>query len=252
MAVASAVVMAACGDDPLAGGTLQVMVAGRDPIEDRIAAATVSDGWSIDFARFVIVVSDVSVGKSGRAAAFAAGASRVFDLAKPSGGLGHLLGSTDVAGGVYDRVAFGIAPPRAGFLPGNVSAAEAQAMSDDGLSLQVEGTAQKGGESIHFEWSFTTSVTYAGCATELKVDGASATATIALRGERLFTADAASATSPTLAFQAVADADADNDGDVTFDELEDAGLAAAIGARIASLGAVVGDDGVEVACELAP
>ncbi|MFO0744894.1 MAG: hypothetical protein U1F43_04350 [Myxococcota bacterium] len=209
---------AACGDDPLADGTLQVTVYGEDYIEDRIPAADVADGWSIDFQRFLVAVSDVSVGKTGKTAALVAVEPRVFDLTKPSNGQGHLLGSADVKGGVYDHASYSIAPAVQGSIAGNVTAADTSFMVDHGYAVYIEATAQKGGESKHFTWAFTGTTHYTSCPTAARVDGDTATAQITVHADHLFATTIGDEAAP-LRFQALADADADHDDEVTQAEL---------------------------------
>ncbi|MCC6623337.1 MAG: hypothetical protein IT385_18910 [Deltaproteobacteria bacterium] len=228
--------VAACGDDgdALADGALQVTIFGGAALEDRIQANDVADGWTIDVSRFLVAVSQVSVGREGAAAALVADETRVFDLTKPSNGLGHLVVVGDVAGGTYDALAFTIGPAESGALAGNATQADVAAMVAGGLTLLVEGTATKGGEAIDFAWTFTGETRFEPCEIAARVDGGTASVQIAVHGERLF-ADALEEGTADLRFQAIADADSDDDDAVTLDELGAAPLGTDydVGGRVA-------------------
>lgn len=219
LALATTPLVDACGDDAtLADGTLQVTIFGEDFIEDRIPSNDVADGWTIDFSRFLVAVSDLSVGKAGATAALVSSETRVFDLTKPSNGLGHLVATRDVAGGIYDVLAFTIGPATTGAIAGNATQADVSAMVTGGYALLIEGTATKGGEAIDFAWGFTGSTRYEPCETSAKVDGGTGTTQITVHADHLFFDSLVSET-PDIRFQIIADADSNGDDEVTLAEL---------------------------------
>jgi len=209
---------AACGDDPLADGTLQVTIYGEDYIEDRIPAADVADGWSIDFSRFLVAVSHVGLGKDADHETLAAHEIRVFDLTKPSNGLGHLVASGDAAGGVYDVLAYTVGPAATGAIAGNATSSDVAEMIAGGFAVLVEGTATKAGDAIDFMWGFGRATRYAPCETGARVDGGTASSQITIHADHLFY-DSLVSESPDVRFQLVADADGNADGAVTLEEL---------------------------------
>jgi len=205
-------------DDKLAPGTIQVTVYGEDEIEDELSSNDVADGWTIDFSRFLVVLSDVSVGNDDDEGVFSAPAETVFDLTKPSNGMGHVLGSGAAPGGTYDLAAYTIGPATAAATAGNVTADDVALMSTGGYSVYLQGTATKGGASIDFAWGFTSNTHYGDCETNAKVDGNTATTQITIHAEHIFF-DSRSEDAADIRFQAIADADADHSGDVTLAEL---------------------------------
>lgn len=210
--------LAACGDDDLADGKLQVTVYGEEFIEDEIPANDVADGWSIDFSRFLVSVSQVKVGNHSNEEAYFSPGTRVFDLAKPSNGQGHVLEVKDVVGGTFDHGSYVVGPAGGGALTGNATNEDVTLMVDGGYSVYVQGTASKGGETIDFAWGFEAHTAYSHCETSAKVDGNTASAQITIHADHLFYDSLVSET-PDIRFQLIADADADDSGDVTLAEL---------------------------------
>jgi hypothetical protein len=100
-------------------------------------------------------------------------------------------------------------------------------VAGDGISAIVEGTATRAGASVGFHWQFRGSIRYEGC--KLVVNGQDFSGTdftsnqaqtydIRVELERLFRDDLKS--SARLRFDPFAGADADRDGLVTLDELD--------------------------------
>src|SRR5687767_4013678 len=110
-ALAALLALAACGDDSAAPGTLRVTVYGEEYIEEGIPADVFSDGWSVAFDSFVVVVGDV-VAESGHgdAPAVEDHGYHVFDLAAPSAGAGYQVLRADVEGAVYDHFGYVVGP----------------------------------------------------------------------------------------------------------------------------------------------
>jgi len=208
-----------CSDDEAAAdGTLQVTIYGEEFIEDEIPGNDVADGWTIDFTRFLVTVHDVEIGKPGADPVLSLGGGRVFDLAKPSNTLGHVVGAGDVPGGTYRELAYTVGPAVTGTVAGNATAGDVTEMIAGGFSVFVEGSASKSGQVIDFAWGFTTSTRYAPCATSAMVDGGRGTSQITIHADHLFYDSLVSET-PAIRFQLAADADTNDDDAVTLDEL---------------------------------
>lgn len=204
-----AALAAACGDDPEATRAHAITVYGEDFVEDHIPADE-TDGWRIDFDELLVVVSDV------RAGGESAGGPRVFDLARPSGGVGHPLAT--LPGGPHATLDYRIAPASAA-TGANATAAQVAAMTDNGWSIYVRGTATREGAARTFTWGFTTDTTYRRCQTEpTTVDGDTVRSSLTFHADHLFYDDLVD-DEPNVAFQLIADADTDGDGDVTEAEL---------------------------------
>ncbi|MGB1275610.1 MAG: hypothetical protein ACPG77_07660 [Nannocystaceae bacterium] len=177
-------------------GTVEVRVYGESFVEDGIPAAAMDDGWEVQFDRFTVEVLDVTI-----AGVQAADLSPV-DLTEPSDGAGHLLASVQAVAGTYSDATFTVG------------------------RIEVSGLATKAGTSKSFTWQFEQPTRYLGCEADVSVlDGASSTFELTIHADHLFY-DSLVASEPQLLFQALADADQNNDGTIAWEELEQTGIGA--------------------------
>ncbi len=205
----------ACGEKP---GTLNVTIYGEEFIEKGIPADEFSDGWKLDFTKFLVSLGEVSAARGHETPVLSDATYRVFDLTKPSSGMGQAVLSAEVPGGAYDHVGYRIAPPPAEAQLGNASAADLSLLSQRGYALYVEGTAHKGSLEKTIKWGFTGKTAYEGCHSTARIDGAAATSQITIHADHLFYDDLFSA-KPNVAFDLIASADFNRDGEVTSGEL---------------------------------
>jgi hypothetical protein len=202
-----------------APGTLEVRVHGEAFIEQGIPATAFSDGWAVRFDSFLVGLSDVSAAEGHGRPALSEPAPRVFELARPTDPPGTVVASAMVDGGRYDHVSYRIGPAVAGAgLGPGVDPAALAAMAAAGESVRVKGRAEKAGKAIAFAWGFTTSVLHRECHGRAKVDGGTAKTELTIHGDHLFHDDLF-AEEPNLAFELIAAADSDRDGEVTRAEL---------------------------------
>lgn len=201
-----------------APGTLEIRIYGEDFIEKGIPAEEFSDGWAVTFEHFLVSVSRAEVAQGHGAAALAAPERRVYDLVVPSMGRGALVASGMVPGGSYDHVAYAIGPAATGATGGTgTDATLVQSMVGAGDAVRVAGKATRAGRTVAFEWAFTSTVVHA-CHTASDVDGGTSKAELTIHGDHLFYDDLV-ARAPNLAFELIAAADGNGDGQVTRDEL---------------------------------
>jgi hypothetical protein len=189
-----ALFLTACGGD--GKGTVVVTAYGESFIEDGIPADDVVDGWAVDYSRFEVAISDVTV------AAVAISVPSTIDLSVSSDGKGHELGSAPVAEGEHTGSRFTIA------------------------KVVIDGTATKDDKTKTFSWVFDRPTRYTECATTTSVgDGGSATFQITVHADHLLY-DSLVSEEPQILFQALADADADGDGAITQAELAETDIGA--------------------------
>jgi len=184
-----AVGLSACGDD--AGeGDVTVTVYGEDFIELGIPADEMADGWSVTFDRFVVSVDEVIVGGVEMPSA------DPVDISAETQGAGHPVASAAVPAGDHTDSSFTI------------------------TRVELTGSATKDGATKTFDWVFDQATHYSGCETTTRVsDGGSATFQITVHADHFFY-DSLVSEEPQVVFQALADADADDDGVITRAELE--------------------------------
>ncbi len=205
-----------CGEP--APGTVEVTIYGEDFIEEGIAAEEFSDGWAVTFDRFLVTLSEVAVATGHSAPALSEPGQRVFDLARPTMGLGTKVASKTLEGGTYDHVTYQIGPARAGATAGNsLDGGVLEGLVAGGEAVRVAGSAVKAGQTVRFSWGFPRRTDHA-CHVGLAVDGGTAKTEITIHGDHLFYDDLVS-TEPNLAFDLIAASDADGDGNVTQAEL---------------------------------
>lgn len=173
-----------CAD---ARGSVTLTAYGEQFVEEGIPAT--DDGWAIGFDRFLVRLRRVAVGGT------ALPVSGPVDLTRPSQGRGHSLGRSFVPEGSYDDVRFTLE------------------------RLEVEGQATRGNERKTFAWIFDEPILFDTCDAVVRVEqGKTTTLEITLHADHLFF-DSLVAEEPALVFQALADADADENGEITEAEL---------------------------------
>ena len=192
----SAVGANACGDESSGEGEIEVTAYGEAFIEEGIPAGEMSDGWAITFDRFIVTIEEIVV------AGVSASDPEPVDLTTASGGDGQTLATVTVPADDHTDGRFTIS------------------------RVDVSGSATKDTTVKTFSWVFDQAVRYTGCETTTSVtDGDTATFQITVHADHLFYDSLVSA-EPDLLFQAIADADADSNGEVTEAELAAADIGA--------------------------
>lgn len=211
--------MAACSST----NTLSVDVWGEDFIEQGIPAATEEvdgfiDGWAVTFDAFLISVGEVTAATHGASAPnLDVPDFKILDLVPATEGAGHPFAEATVPGGRYDDVGYTVAPA-SNAQNVNAGAADAAAMREAGASVWVRGQAARDGVVKTFTWAFTEATRYADCHGTANVGAEPARTILTIHADHLFYDDLVSE-APNLAFQLIADADVNGDGEVTEAEL---------------------------------
>ena len=125
-----------------------------------------------------------------------------FDLTDASAGTGQLIASLTLPTGVYNDLEFVL------------------------HIASVSGAATKDGEVKTFDWTFEQSTRYGTCEEQVIVAAAGGTTTeITVHADHLFY-DSLVSEEPNVLFQALADADLDQDGAISQQELSTADISA--------------------------
>lgn len=218
----------ACDDDSTGSPRNHLIAAyGEDFVEDHVPAEE-TDGWRIEFDQLVVMIADVQAGDATIDGAYA------VDLTAASGGSGHALGL--LAGGPYARLAYRIGPVDQA-TPINTTQTVADEMTNNGQSIRIAGRATKAGATLTFDWSFTTDTRYSACETAPTVVGDAVRSLLTIHADHFFYDDLVD-DEPNVAFELVASADADADGEVTLAELAQVDITALERYQIGSNGDV--------------
>lgn len=238
--VAGSALVGACSDDasePSAGsGAVQFTTWGEEYIEQEIPAAPPAeegmvDGWTIRYSKFLIVLKDIVVADSAGTEAARMSGSTLLDMHAP--GIKSVASFGSLPAKAWDSVSFVVGPADAATTLGDgATQADLDMMVAGGLSVHVVATATRDSESKTFTWSFNEATLYKECKAEvdgkeqhglLVTNGGSDTIEITIHGDHFFYDDLEAATAQRR-FDAIACADANNDGDITLAELSGATL----------------------------
>lgn len=170
-------------------GTVTVTAYGEAFIEEGVPAAEMDDAWAVEFDRFDVSIEEVSLGGE------TLSDIDVVDLTRASSGEGQELGTLLVPAGDHTNSSFSI------------------------TRVELAGEATKGGETKSFHWVFEQSTDYDECETTTEVSAeASATFQITVHADHLFY-DSLVSEEPQLLFGPLAASDANEDGEITQEEL---------------------------------
>ena len=207
----------ACSSDDTKIGRYQVYVHGQDGVEQGMPATSFADGWALTFDHFYVSIGDIGV-SSAKNQELVIVSPSVMDLKTPSFGRGQLLLDTYVEQDDYTHLRYSLASA----LPNNSLVADptvAPAMGEQGLTVWMQGVAQKDGKVVRFDWKFATKRDFVGCEAIATVnDAAPAIATLSIHADQIFRDALGNALAPAR-FDLIAAADTNLDGEVTQLEL---------------------------------
>lgn len=220
--------LASCGDDTSAGqGSVSFSTWGEPFIEQGLPASEFADGYEVEFDRFLVSIGNIEVADAeGNVAARHEG---FFLVNHVEPGVKDLVSFEGLEAGAYERVSFETSPaPRsATTLVGGVSEADAELMASGGYHVYAEGTLTGGGSSKRFAWGFGVPTKLDECEAELDGKrqrgalvpaGGSDSIELTIHGDHFFYDDL-QASDAVLRGEALAQADADDDGMITLEEL---------------------------------
>ena len=101
---------------------------------------------------------------------------------------------------------------------GNASPADTERLTQNGWAVYVEGVATKADVTKRFAWGFEGTQRYFPCESTATFTAGVAEVQLTIHGDHLFYDDL-TAEEPNVAFDVVASADTDDDGEITVEEL---------------------------------
>jgi hypothetical protein len=232
---------AGCSDgDPTGSGgegSLSFTTWGEEYVEDEIPedpgdGSGFIDGWTVVYSKFLVNFGNLVVSnQAGETAATLAG-SKLFDNKVP--GVKTVIEFQAIPAKAWDLVSYEIAPVTdTTELDASATEDDKALMLDGGYSLFVSGTATKGDVEKQFSWGFRTATLYDDCESEqggrneagvVVTNNSTTVAELTTHGDHLFydrlQASPDPAVRTSLRFDALADADEDEDDEVTLEELD--------------------------------
>lgn len=207
----------ACGSP----GSLTFTTYGEDFIEKGIPADEFEDEWGVTFSKFLVTIGEIKVESVDGTVGASLPDTKIWDVTKA--GPIVIAEAKDVPDQEFSLVSYAIAP-KADAKAGNASEADVALMKAGKYSVYVVGKATKGDAEKSFKWGFGTDTLLQDCTSDdgkagLTVpSGGEVKVELTIHGDHLFLDDLQAAESD-LRFDAIAAADANDDGEVTLEEL---------------------------------
>ncbi len=240
-----AVPVVGCGSSDPTGsggeGDLSFTTWGEEYIEKEIPTdpegqSGFVDGWTVHYQKFLVNFQNIEVADAkGKPAASMKG-SKLFD--NTAAGVKSIIDFKGLSARAYPRVSYEIAPVADDTeIDDSASEADKQMMIDGGFSVYVEATAEKDDEQKRFAWGFALATSYQECHSEqdgkdqagiVVTNNSTAKVQLTIHGDHLYYDRLQASPNPAvptrLRFEPIAEADADDNGEITLGELGDTTL----------------------------
>lgn len=212
-------------------GTVVVTTWGEEFIEEGLPReAFPKDQYSVKYSKFLVVFHDVQIADGNHQVGARLSAPLVFDLTKQGQGKDKELASFELEAQSWPHVGYQLGPISPEAQAGELAThADVELLQSVGASVHVEGTATSpSGLEKTFNWSFSPATLFSNCHGEqagkevagvLVTNGGRQEVQLTIHGDHLFYDDLQSEEGAPR-FQALADADSNQDGEVTLAELD--------------------------------
>jgi hypothetical protein len=224
-------VAAACGDPSNGNGTVTITTWGESFIEDGLpSSAFPADHWSVKYTKFLIVYHSVTIADERGSVVAQLEHPLVFDMTKKAVGHPKTLASFDLEAKSWPNLSYQVGPITADAAPGELASdADVALLNAEQASVHVEGSAtSQDGTQKTFNWSFAPATLFQSCHGEqdgkdvegvLVTNGGNQNVELTVHGDHFFYDDL-QAEDAVPRFQALADSDANQDGNITLAELD--------------------------------
>jgi hypothetical protein len=221
----------ACNNSDNGEGTVTITTWGESYVEDGLPSeAFPHDHFHVKYSKFLVVYHSVTIADAQGDVVAELERPLVFDMTKKAKGTPKTLATFQLAAKSWPNLSYQVGPitddAKAGDLASNDDVA---LLKEDNASVHVEGTvASPEGIEKTFNWSFSPATLFQGCHGEqdgkevegvLVTNGGTQEVELTVHGDHLFYDDLQSEEGAPR-FQAYADADANDDGEVTLAELD--------------------------------
>ncbi len=215
-----------CGEGPAGEGSVSFTTWGEAYIEDRIPAADFADGWSVHYAKFLVVIGDITIADDTGHVGAAWKGDRLVNHVSP--GVKELHTFAGLEARAWAEVSYGIRPAGDDTeLGGGATADDLAMMKANKYAVYVEAEATKDAVKKAYQWGFRVPTRYVDCKGDkdgketfgvIVTNGGVDEVELTIHGDHLYYDDLQSP-SATRRFNALASADEDMDGSLTQAEL---------------------------------
>jgi hypothetical protein len=231
MAATAASSTVACGGDDNGTGTVTISTWGEDYIEEGLPSDVFpKDHWSVKYSKFLLIYHSVTIADDNKNVVGKLDHPLVFDMTKKATGNPKTLATFELQAKSWPNLSYQVGPISVDAKPGDLASdADVALLTSAQASVHVEGTATSpDGIQKTFNWSFSPATLFQGCHGEqdgkevegvLVTNGGHQNVELTVHGDHFFYDDLQSEQAVPR-FQALADADADQDGEVTLAELD--------------------------------
>jgi hypothetical protein len=221
---------AGCNDLDNGKGTVTFTTWGEEYIEEGLPSDVFLDAWSVKYSKFLVVYNHVTIAGSDGHVLAKLEHPLVFDMTRKTKGKPKTLASYELEAKPWPNVSYQVGPITDDAKPGDLAtASDVALLQTDQASVHVEGTATSPtGIQKYFNWGFSPATLFEGChgmqdgkevEGVLVTNGGSQVVELTVHGDHLFYDDLQSEEGGPR-FQAYADADANQDGEVTLSEMD--------------------------------
>jgi hypothetical protein len=241
--------------DGNAKGTVQIFVVPEDTIANGLEPGTelenIQDGWTITYDRYLVTIGNFRAKRTDTGATIGDPSIYVLDL-KSAPETGYVVAELeDVAAVRWDKFGLDVPNAKAGaktLAPTKQS--DVDFMIQNGYSVYYEGSAEKDGEKISFKWGFAAGTSFDDCATEDGLAGfavpAGGTVQVkpTIHGDHQYFDNVTQGVEITKRLaQWIKTCDADEDKELTLDELKRCDIAKAMPSPPYDVSSVTDRDG---------
>lgn len=212
-------------------GTVAVTTWGESFIEEGLpSSAFPNDDWNVKYSKFLIAYHGVTIADEDNRLGAKLDHPLVFDMTKKASGNAKTLLTAELEAKAWPHVSYQVGPISDDATAGDLAAdADVNLLKIEQASVHVEGTATSAtGATKTFNWSFSLATLFEDCHAiqdgkdvqgVVVINGGIQSVELTVHGDHLFYDDLQSEEAVPR-FQALADADANDDGDVTLAELD--------------------------------
>jgi len=225
--VLTTLALGACGGDESAGkGSVELTTWGEEYIEQQIPGADFEDGWTIHYAKFLVVIGGIKIADDANVVGAELKGTKLFNHVTP--GVKTITTFKNLEAKAWTKVSYQIRPAADDTeLAEGATDADLAMMKMNKYSVYVEADATKGAVKKSYKWGYGVPTAYTECKGDkdgketfgvIVTNGGTDQVQLTIHGDHLYYDDL-QATNARRRFTALGAADKDMDNVVTQAEL---------------------------------